>query len=242
MAFTPSGWIPSLGPLAGSQVPERSWRGTAADFDSAAASACCGRAPAASAAEEASAATRTVTKALERFNIFTDPSLFLRGTPVLLAAALAGFLQLLEEAGRAFAVERTHDVAFALLLVEFNREPLATEFRGLLLLAVQPFRIVFACVHENAEFGQRPHMLRRIVGEEPGKAGYRPEVLRVERGDVERAQSSIGNAGDVKFVLQNFEIGKQLDEKCGKDARAILEEQISIGRRRKDDDITQSFR
>src|SRR5579864_1782145 len=120
MAFTPSGWIPSLGPLAGSQVPERSWRGVADDFDSAAVPACCGRASAASVAENASADARTITKILERFSIFADPflfpiALFLPARAVLLSAALAGFLQLLEEARRAFAVERAHDVAFALL-------------------------------------------------------------------------------------------------------------------------------
>src|SRR5438105_1463470 len=48
MAFTPSGWIPSLGPLAGCQVPERSCLGAAAELDFwLLAAACCGfaRAP-----------------------------------------------------------------------------------------------------------------------------------------------------------------------------------------------------
>ena len=41
---------------------------------------CCGRAPAASVAENASADARTITKILERFSIFAAPSLFFIAT------------------------------------------------------------------------------------------------------------------------------------------------------------------
>ena len=49
---------------------------------------------------------------------------------LLLPAALAGLLKLLEEARRAFAIQRAHDVAFSLFLVEFDGEPLTAELRG----------------------------------------------------------------------------------------------------------------
>src|SRR5689334_16304906 len=77
MALTPSGWIPSLGPLAGSQVPERSWRGAAAgavfwlaapDF-SLATVACCGLPPAGAKDEKSRAGAKIVIKIHKRFRI-----------------------------------------------------------------------------------------------------------------------------------------------------------------------------
>src|SRR5260370_36173032 len=117
MAFTPSGWIPSLGPLAGSQVPERSWRGAAAGatfwllaapdlssvFRSLAAGACCARLLATRATDGKISATTTTM-----IRIFV-----IRGLPstrdistgnLLLAAALARLLKLLEKPRRALAV------------------------------------------------------------------------------------------------------------------------------------------
>src|ERR1700730_14291440 len=76
MALTPYGWIPSPGPLAGSQVPEMSWGGGAAAvaFCSLASpdsgdGVLCGNAS----GEKVTVATTTITEILKRFNIFGAP-------------------------------------------------------------------------------------------------------------------------------------------------------------------------
>src|SRR5690348_12792387 len=159
----------------------------------------------------------------------------------LFAAALTGLLELLEKPRGAGALECAHYVALPFFFAELDAISLSLEFGGFLLFAAEPAGIVLSGVHVNAEFRECMHVLRVGVIEKAGKAGDRPEILRVERRDMESAQTAVGDAGDMKFVFLNLVIGEQLDDKSRKNAIALFEEEVAIGRCRNDHDIAEIF-
>src|ERR1700722_18798470 len=46
----------------------------------------------------------------------------------------------------------------------------------------------------------------------------------------------------MKFVVQNFEVAQKLYQEFRKNLGSVLEKQLTIGRGRADDDISQAFR
>src|ERR1700688_547238 len=146
------------------------------------------------------------------------------------ATSLARLIELVEKPRRAGTGQRCDDMGLPLFDNERHVVSAGAKFGGLLTHLIGPTRIQLAREHVNAHLAEGIDLPWCCIVEKSGKAGDRPEILRIFSGHKKRAQAAVRVARDVKLVVRNLVVAEQLRQKSWKYALAAFEEEISIWR------------
>src|SRR5262245_63727620 len=109
-----------------------------------------------------------------------------------------------------------------------------TQVLGFLLHLTMPHVLVkLTDVHEDADVRDRLKLRRAWLPHVSRERGHREEELRIGGCDVERGDPSVRWTGDMKLATFDLVVGEYGLQEIGKNARAILEKELTFGRRRR---------